>query len=151
MDIFLIQLLNGLDKGAAYALIALGLTLTFGTLGIVNFAHGALFMLGAFCAVSVQKILTISKKIKDESITGKNEWFYELTGASGFQYIENNKMQRTYRIQTKLGYKFSERSLLTLYGSKSNIASATAAGFTFTEIGLRFKWFMLNRPFFRKK
>ena len=89
--------------------------------------------------------------IKDESITGKNEWFYELTGASGFQYIENNKMQRTYRIQTKLGYKFSERSLLTLYGSKSNIASATAAGFTFTEIGLRFKWFMLNRPFFRKK
>ena len=89
--------------------------------------------------------------IKDESITNKNEWFYELTGASGFQYIENNKMQRTYRIQTKLGYKFSERSLLTLYGSKSNIASATAAGFTFTEIGLRFKWFMLNRPFFRKK
>lgn len=89
--------------------------------------------------------------IKDESITGKNEWFYELTGASGFQYIENNKMQRTYRIQTKLGYKFSERSLLTLYGSKSNIASATAAGFTFTEIGLRFKWFMLSRPFFRKK
>ena len=89
--------------------------------------------------------------IKDESITDKNEWFYELTGASGFQYIENNKMQRTYRIQTKLGYKFSERSLLTLYGSKSNIASATAAGFTFTEIGLRFKWFMLNRPFFRKK
>ena len=89
--------------------------------------------------------------IKDESITDKNEWFYELTGASGFQYIENNKMQRTYRIQTKLGYKFSERSLLTLYGSKSNIASATAAGFTFTEIGLRFKWFMLSRPFFRKK
>jgi branched-chain amino acid transport system permease protein len=69
MDVFLIQLLNGLDKGAAYALIALGLTLTFGTLGIVNFAHGALFMLGAFCAVTVQKILTISKKIKDESIT----------------------------------------------------------------------------------
>ena len=69
MDAILIQLLNGLDKGAAYALIALGLTLAFGTLGIVNFAHGALFMLGAFCAVSFQKILTISKKVKDESIT----------------------------------------------------------------------------------
>ena len=69
MDAILIQILNGLDKGAAYALIALGLTLAFGTLGIVNFAHGALFMLGAFCAVSFQKILTISKRVKDESIT----------------------------------------------------------------------------------
>ncbi len=68
MDTIFIQLLNGLDKGAAYALIALGLTLVFGTLGVVNFAHGALFMLGAFCAVSMQKILTISKTVKDESI-----------------------------------------------------------------------------------
>ncbi len=69
MDEILLQILNGLDKGGAYALIALGLTLTFGTLGVVNFAHGALFMLGAFCAVSIQQILTISKRVKDESIT----------------------------------------------------------------------------------
>ncbi len=69
MDTFALQLLNGLDKGGAYALIALGLTLIFGTLGVVNFAHGALFMLGAFCAVTVQKLLTISVKVKDESIT----------------------------------------------------------------------------------
>ena len=69
MDSILIQILNGLDKGAAYALIALGLTLAFGTLGIVNFAHGALFMLGAFCAVVFQKILSTSVKIKDESVT----------------------------------------------------------------------------------
>jgi len=69
MDAFLLQILNGLDKGGAYALIALGLTLVFGTLGVVNFAHGALFMLGAFVAVSVQGLLTISKKVKDESIT----------------------------------------------------------------------------------
>ncbi len=69
MDTILLQLLNGLDKGGAYALIALGLTLVFGTLGVVNFAHGALFMLGAFCAVSFNKLLTISKSVKDESIT----------------------------------------------------------------------------------
>lgn len=69
MDAILLQILNGLDKGGAYALIALGLTLAFGTLGIVNFAHGALFMLGAFCAVSIQSILTLSKKVKDESVT----------------------------------------------------------------------------------
>lgn len=69
MESILIQFLNGLDKGGAYALIALGLTLTFGTLGVVNFAHGAIFMLGAFCAVSFHSLLTISKKVKDESIT----------------------------------------------------------------------------------
>lgn len=69
MDAIFLQILNGLDKGGAYALIALGLTLVFGTLGVVNFAHGALFMLGAFCAVTFQNILTISKKVKDESIT----------------------------------------------------------------------------------
>jgi len=68
MDTIIIQLLNGLDKGGAYALIALGLTLVFGTLGVVNFAHGALFMLGAFCAVSMNQLLTISKTVKDESI-----------------------------------------------------------------------------------
>ncbi len=69
MDAFLLQILNGLDKGGAYALIALGLTLVFGTLGVVNFAHGALFMLGAFCAVTFQNIMTLSKQVKDESIT----------------------------------------------------------------------------------
>lgn len=69
MDEILLQILNGLDKGGAYALIALGLTLTFGTLGIVNFAHGALFMLGAFCAVLVRQILTISERVKDEGVT----------------------------------------------------------------------------------
>ena len=69
MDAILLQILNGLDKGGAYALIALGLTLIFGTLGVVNFAHGAIFMLGAFCAVTLQKLLTLSKQVKDESIT----------------------------------------------------------------------------------
>ncbi|MDP6873280.1 MAG: branched-chain amino acid ABC transporter permease, partial [Alphaproteobacteria bacterium] len=68
MDAILLQILNGLDKGGAYALIALGLTLVFGTLGVVNFAHGALFMLGAFCAVSLQKLLTISKKVLDPNV-----------------------------------------------------------------------------------
>ncbi len=69
MDQFILQILNGLDKGSAYALIALGLTLIFGTLGVVNFAHGALFMLGAFCAVTLNKILTLSHQVVDETRT----------------------------------------------------------------------------------
>ncbi len=69
MEAILLQILNGLDKGGAYALIALGLSLVFGTLGVVNFAHGALFMLGAFVAVAVQNLLTISMRVRDPSIT----------------------------------------------------------------------------------
>ena len=67
MDALILQTLNGLDKGSAYALIALGLTLIFGTLGVVNFAHGTLFMLGAFCAVTLQRILGLSETILDPS------------------------------------------------------------------------------------
>ncbi|MBQ4824980.1 branched-chain amino acid ABC transporter permease [Leisingera sp. M527] len=69
MDAILLQILNGLDKGSAYALIALGLTLIFGTLGVVNFAHGALFMIGAFCAVTVQRFLNLSFETVDETQT----------------------------------------------------------------------------------
>lgn len=72
MDAILLQILNGLDKGSAYALIALGLTLIFGTLGVVNFAHGALFMMGAFTAVSFNKLLTLEKITLSE--TEKTAW-----------------------------------------------------------------------------
>lgn len=70
MDSLLLQLLNGFDKGGAYALIALGLTLIFGTLGVVNFAHGALFMLGAFCAVTFQKLISLAQITKVPSNLG---------------------------------------------------------------------------------
>jgi len=69
MEAIILQVLNGLDKGSAYALIALGLTLIFGTLGVVNFAHGALFMIGAFCAVTLSRILTLSRTVIDETRT----------------------------------------------------------------------------------
>jgi branched-chain amino acid transport system permease protein len=50
LQAFLSQLLLGLVNGAFYAMLSLGLAVIFGLLGIVNFAHGALYMLGAFAA-----------------------------------------------------------------------------------------------------
>ena len=87
--------------------------------------------------------------IKSEDAAKQKEWFYELTAATGFQFIENDARQSTYRVQAGIGYKFTEKSTLNLYGMQSNIASATAAGFTFTEIGLRFKWYFLKKPLFK--
>lgn len=53
MNAILLQFLTGLQLGAIYALIALGLTLIFGTLGVVNFAHGALYVVAAYAAVII--------------------------------------------------------------------------------------------------
>lgn len=50
LQAFLGQLLLGLVNGAFYAMLSLGLAVIFGLLGVVNFAHGALYMLGAFIA-----------------------------------------------------------------------------------------------------
>jgi branched-chain amino acid transport system permease protein len=51
MDALLQQIFTGLVSGSFYALLALGLSVIFGMLGVVNFAHGAFYMLGAFGAV----------------------------------------------------------------------------------------------------
>ena len=48
MSTFLQQLVNGLSVGSIYALIALGYTMVYGTLGLINFAHGEVFMIGCY-------------------------------------------------------------------------------------------------------
>src|SRR5208283_3227955 len=53
------QLLIGLINGSFYALLSLGLAVIFGMLNIVNFAHGALFMLGAFVAWALLEYIGI--------------------------------------------------------------------------------------------
>ncbi len=57
MDIFLQQILNGLVLGSVYALIALGYTMVYGILQLINFAHGDVLMIGAMTALSVIKAL----------------------------------------------------------------------------------------------
>ena len=51
MEMFLQQLINGLTLGSIYGLIAIGYTMVFGIIGMVNFAHGDVFMLSAFVAL----------------------------------------------------------------------------------------------------
>lgn len=51
------QLINGLTLGSIYAIVALGYTLVFGVLNIVNMGHGEIFMFGAFMGVAVTNIL----------------------------------------------------------------------------------------------
>lgn len=56
MDVFVQQIVNGLANGMGYVLIAVGLTLVFGVLRIVNFAHGEFYMLGAYLAYYIMQL-----------------------------------------------------------------------------------------------
>ena len=59
-DYFVQQLINGLNIGAIYALIALGYTMVYGILRLINFAHGDVYMVGAFIGLGLSKLLGYS-------------------------------------------------------------------------------------------
>src|SRR6201982_1533511 len=58
MDYFAQQLINGITPGSIYGLIAIGYTMVFGIIGMVNFAHGDVFMVSTFIALVTFLILT---------------------------------------------------------------------------------------------
>ena len=95
LQAFLSQLLLGLVNGSFYAMLSLGLAVIFGLLGIVNFAHGALYMIGAYVAfVALDRF-------------GINYWFAlviapVVVGALGV-LIERTLLQRLYKIDPIYG------------------------------------------------
>jgi branched-chain amino acid transport system permease protein len=58
MEYFVQQLINGLTLGSIYGLIAIGYTMVYGIIGMINFAHGDIFMIGSFIALAMFLILT---------------------------------------------------------------------------------------------
>ncbi len=59
MEYFFEILLGGLTRGSIYALIALGYTMVYGIIGLINFAHGEVYMIGAFTALIAASVLTL--------------------------------------------------------------------------------------------
>lgn len=59
MEYFIELLFSGLTRGSIYALIALGYTMVYGIIGLINFAHGEIYMIGAFTAFIVATVLSI--------------------------------------------------------------------------------------------
>ena len=60
MEYFVQQLINGLALGAIYGLIAIGYTMVYGIIGMINFAHGDIFMIGAFIALITFLLLGVA-------------------------------------------------------------------------------------------
>ncbi len=59
MDYFIELFFSGLTRGSIYALIALGYTMVYGIIGLINFAHGEIYMIGAFTAFIIATVLSI--------------------------------------------------------------------------------------------
>ncbi|CAN5903449.1 branched-chain amino acid ABC transporter permease [soil metagenome] len=59
MDTFIQQIINGLVLGSMYALVALGYTMVYGVLNLINFAHGDVLMVGAMAGLSILKLLQV--------------------------------------------------------------------------------------------
>lgn len=73
---------------------------------------------------------------------------YMASAATGYQQVENDPNTPIFRAEAALQHQFSKRLSTNLYGKYSNMASATAAGFEFTEIGLKLKWLFMDKPLF---
>src|SRR5215470_18453465 len=106
------QLLIGLINGAFYALLSLGLAVIFGLLNINNFAHGAQYMMGAFCAYFLLQL------------AGLGYWWSLLlaplvVGATGI-LIERTMLARLYKLDHLYGLLLTFGLALVLQGLFTN-------------------------------
>ena len=123
---FLGQLLLGLVNGAFYAMLSLGLAVIFGLLGVVNFAHGALYMLGAFAAwIMLDKL-------------GINYWFALVlaplsVGALGV-VIERLFLKHLYKLDPLYGLLLTFGLALILEGIFRELYGASGQSYPVPEL-----------------
>jgi len=93
MDYFLQQLINRLTLGSIYGLIAIGYTMVYGIIGMINFSHGDVFMVGAFVALisflvfGVLGITWVPLALLIVLVLAKI--FTAAYGGPGFSYVQN--------------------------------------------------------------
>ncbi len=73
---------------------------------------------------------------------------YMISAATGLQQVEEDPQTAIFRAETSIQHQHSKRLSFQAYGKYSNIASATAAGFEFTEVGVKVKWLFAKMPLF---
>jgi branched-chain amino acid transport system permease protein len=70
VDVFFQQIINGLSLGGIYALIALGYTMVYGIIELINFAHGDVYTLGTFFSLAVLTLLGVSGEVHGPALIG---------------------------------------------------------------------------------
>lgn len=90
MDIFIQQIINGLVLGSMYALIALGYTMVYGVLNLINFAHGDVLMVGAMAGLTILKIINAAAP----ELSGVVQLILAILGAIPICVIVNVVIER---------------------------------------------------------
>src|SRR5262245_66506408 len=81
-EVLVQQAINGLTRGAVFALIALGYTMVYGIIELINFAHGDVFMLGLFISLSWFAVLGVTKTLTGWQLVTILPLVFVLTMAS---------------------------------------------------------------------
>ena len=103
MLIFFQQLLNGLTTGTLFALIAIGYTMVYGIIELINFAHGDLFMLGAFLALTIVSHLGLENAGTAGAVAGVAFTFLLTMGfCAGLNLLQDRIVYRPLRNAPKL-------------------------------------------------
>ena len=112
-EIFFQQIINGLTIGMIYALIALGYTMVYGIVQLINFAHGEIFMVGAYLGLLVYFLLTYLVHTTDALILMPAVFIFAMLGASAlgmiierFAYRPLRDAQRLAPLITAIGVSF---------------------------------------------
>ena len=100
MEYFLQQLINGLTLGSVYGLIAIGYTMVYGIIGMINFAHGDIFMVGAFVA-----LISFKSTVSDE--------YMSIVSITSFCCLSNSAI---------LSFSFSPPLQIPVFLSKEQFA-----------------------------
>lgn len=81
---------------------------------------------------------------------GRASWIYSLQAAAGLQYVEKNTPTSLFRFEGNLDHNITNRLRLGVFGRYSTIASETATGFEYMEVGIKLRWQFSKKPLFRK-
>ncbi|MFL5762058.1 MAG: branched-chain amino acid ABC transporter permease [Thermomicrobiales bacterium] len=152
-DLFIQILISGVASGALIALIALGYTLVYGIVELINFAHGEVFMMGAFFAISIVSISGITNKSAGPAILGIA--FIAFVGAMIFSATLNFSIDRlAYRrlrnaprlapLITAIGISFILQNLGIYWKGSNQFSPPPLIPIKYRTYNVLNEWFGLN-------
>jgi branched-chain amino acid transport system permease protein len=138
------QLINGLSLGAIYAVVALGYTMVYGIIELINFAHGDVYTAGSFVALAVLVLMGATHRMTGLALAFALTVVFAVTmlvtGATGvvierFAYRPLRGRQRLAPLLTAIGVSFSLENLLQLWQGPSPVPVPQIISNPFFDLG----------------
>jgi len=114
---FLQQLINGISQGSAYALIALGYTMVYGVLGLINFAHSDVYMFGAFMGYYIANSRVVQQQLGTSLFAAVVVMILAMALSAGLGMLIERFAYRPGRTRTKFTGAFWLGILGAMFGS----------------------------------